>query len=178
MIRRRTFVKQTVAMGTSAAIPSSWSPAFGQAKPTSLNQLETGQELHADIIIVGAGAAGIALALELIDSKLQVLLLESGGLDANSDTNSLLEDHSVGLTYPDLETTRARYFGGTTNMWTGWCKPLDPIDFRPRPWLNIAGWPVSHEQLEPYYHRAQELVQAGPYRYNLAQWVAAVGPVE
>ena len=39
----------------------------------------------------------------------------------------------VGLAYEPLESARARYFGGTTNMWTGWCKPLDPIDLRRAP---------------------------------------------
>ena len=100
---------------------------------TDLNSLENGQELQADLVIVGAGAAGISLALEFLDSHHQVLLVESGNLEADADTQSLDEGSVIGLTYPPLEAARARYFGGTTNMWTGWCKPLDPIDLRAAP---------------------------------------------
>ena len=129
-------------------------------------------------MIVGAGAAGISLALEFLHSHHQVLLVESGNLDADADTQSLDEGLVVGLAYEPLEAARARYFGGTTNMWTGWCKPLDPIDLRPRPWLGIAGWPISREELQPFYVRAQQVVEAGQYRYDLAQWVEAVGEVD
>ena len=129
-------------------------------------------------MIVGAGAAGISLALEFLHSHHQVLLVESGNLDADADTQSLDEGSVIGLTYPPLEAARARYFGGTTNMWTGWCKPLDPIDLRARPWLGLAGWPIGREELQPFYVRAQQVVEAGPYRYDLAQWVEAVGEVD
>ena len=69
----------------------------------------------------GAGAAGISLALEFLHARHQVLLVESGNLDADADTQSLDEGLVVGLAYEPLEAARARYFGGTTNMWTGWC---------------------------------------------------------
>ena len=145
---------------------------------TDLNTLENGQELQADLVIVGAGAAGISLALEFLHSHHRLLLVESGNLDADADTQSLDEGSVIGLTYPPLEAARARYFGGTTNMWTGWCKPLDPIDLRARPWLGMAGWPIAREELQPFYVRAQQVVEAGPYRYDLAQWVEAVGEVD
>jgi choline dehydrogenase-like flavoprotein len=143
-----------------------------------LNELESGQELQTDLVIVGAGAAGISIALEFVGSPHQVLLVESGGMDADGDTLSLSEGSVVGMAYEPLEASRARHFGGTTNMWTGWCKPLDPIDFRRRSWLDLPGWPVSREELDPFYVRAQDLVEAGPYRYDLAQWLEAVGEVD
>ena len=45
--------------------------------------------LRADICIVGAGAAGITLALELRDSGKSVLLLESGGLKDEAASQAL-----------------------------------------------------------------------------------------
>ena len=48
----------------------------------------------------------------------------------------------------------------------------------PAPWLGLAGWPISREELQPFYVRAQQLVEAGQYRYDLAQWVEAVGEVD
>lgn len=57
----------------------------------SAQDLAEGQDLQADICIVGAGAAGIAMAMELIDSGLEVLLLESGGFEFDAKTQSLYE---------------------------------------------------------------------------------------
>ena len=44
-------------------------------------ELTSGALVEADIAIVGAGAAGISLALDLIGTRLRVCLLESGGLE-------------------------------------------------------------------------------------------------
>ena len=48
---------------------------------TDARTLEDDSLIEADICIVGAGAAGIALALELKNSSLTVALLEGGGFD-------------------------------------------------------------------------------------------------
>ena len=143
-----------------------------------LNGLENGQELGADLLIVGAGAAGITLALEFAGTQHRVVLAESGDLDLDRETQELCDGEVAGLAYEPLQATRARYLGGTTNMWTGWCKPLDRIDLQPRPWLGLAGWPIDREALQPYYERAQPVLEAGPYRYDIEDWVAAAGPLD
>jgi choline dehydrogenase-like flavoprotein len=135
-----------------------------------LNELPDGHVLLADLAIVGAGAAGITLAREFAGTGHRVLLLESGGLELEGPVQELYEGEVVGMTYPPLETARARYLGGSTNMWTGWCKPLDPIDFQPRPWLGLKGWPVTRDELQPFYLRAQEIVEAGSYGYDARLW--------
>lgn len=43
------------------------------------NDVENGACVTADVCVVGAGAAGIAIALSLLDSGVDVLVLESGG---------------------------------------------------------------------------------------------------
>ena len=53
------------------------------------SELPNGQALRSQICIIGAGAAGITLALELIDSGIDVLLLESGGRDAEDEVQAL-----------------------------------------------------------------------------------------
>jgi choline dehydrogenase-like flavoprotein len=143
-----------------------------------LNTLDPGQQLEAGLVIVGAGAAGITLALEFAGTARSVLLVESGGLDGDADTQGLDQGDVVGMAYEPLESARARYFGGSTNMWTGWCRPLDPIDLQARPALGIPGWPIQPDELEPFYRRAQPMVDAGPYEYNLKHWTEAVGPVD
>ena len=60
---------------------------------------------------------------------------------------------------PYLKSSRLRFFGGTTNHWGGYCRPLDPLDFEVRPWVAESGWPFGREELDPYYRRAEEVLQ-------------------
>jgi choline dehydrogenase-like flavoprotein len=135
-----------------------------------LNELPDGRLIEADVAVVGAGAAGIALARELAGGGRRVVLAESGALDPDGETQSLYEGDVIGMAYEPLVAARQRSFGGTTGMWTGWCKPLDAVDMAPRPWLGLKGWPVTREALQPFYERAQVLVEAGPYRYDRGLW--------
>lgn len=121
--------------------------------------VEPGAVIAADLCIVGGGAAGITLAQALAGSRLDVCLLESGSLDFSWPTQSLYEGTNVGLPYFDLDVCQIRYFGGNTNGWGGWCRPLDPLDFRYRPWVEESGWPFPAEALSAYYRRAHELCQ-------------------
>jgi len=84
-----------------------------------------------DVCICGAGFAGITLALKL-SQKLNVVLLEAGGLQYSERSQSVYQGSIVGREYFPLWASRLRYFGGTSNHWTGWCTPLDPIDFEPK----------------------------------------------
>ena len=131
-------------------------------------QLPDGESLVADLCIVGAGAAGIAIALEFISSGLQVLLLESGGIEAEAETQALYEgvvaDERL---HSPLARYRQRRFGGSTTIWGGRCMPFDPIDFEPRDWIAHSGWPFGAETLRPYYPRANRLCEAGEFAYTI-----------
>lgn len=131
--------------------------------------------LDCDLCVVGAGAAGIVLALELNATRLKILVLEAGGLQYEPETQSLYRGESVGHAYFNLDSARLRMFGGTTGHWQGWCRPLDPIDFKERSWVPDSGWPLDYEDLEPFYARAQRYVQIGPYDYSSAFWARATG---
>lgn len=121
-----------------------------------------------EVCIVGAGAAGITLARELSDTPFRVCVLESGGFEYAPDTQDLYAGRSIGVPYGELDATRLRYFGGTTNHWGGWCRPLEPIDFEHREWIPYSGWPFSKQALDPFYRRAQTVCQLGSYRYDAA----------
>ena len=123
-----------------------------------------------DICVIGAGAAGITLGLELAGSPLKVLILESGGLEPDVETQSLYEGSVTGEPYPELDTARLRFFGGTTGHWGGHCCPFDPIDFEVRSWVPYSGWPVTRADLEPFYERAQPVCELGPYEYRPEAW--------
>lgn len=130
--------------------------------------LPDGHRITSDICVVGAGAAGITLALELADTRHQVALLESGGLELDDETQQLYAGEVAGFPYYDLDAIRLRYFGGTTNHWTGASRPLEPVDFESRPWVPSSGWPFGREELEPYYARAHPVCGLGPYSYDVS----------
>jgi choline dehydrogenase-like flavoprotein len=115
-------------------------------------------DIQADICIIGAGAAGITVARALQKSGMDIVLLESGGTDYESDTQDLAKGEISGLEYYDLRESRLRFFGGTTAIWGGRSAALDAIDFEKRDWVAHSGWPFAKDVLRPYYRRAQELL--------------------
>ena len=138
-------------------------------------QIASGSTLNAAVCIVGAGAAGITIALELADTPLDVILLESGGLDYRSTTQDLARGTIVGLPYSELEGERLRYLGGCTNHWGGECRPLDEEDFLSRPWIPHSGWPIRLDELVPYLKRAARVVEiAGYEQFQAPDWNAIV----
>jgi choline dehydrogenase-like flavoprotein len=142
--------------------------------------LPSGTVIETDIAIIGAGAAGITLARELRDSGRTITLIESGSLELEADTQALYEGESGAVEYP-LAESRLRYFGGTTNHWGGWCRPLLPIDFDGRDPLGIPAWPLTRAELEPYYRRAQPVCQLGAFDFDdPGPWEARTGlaPIE
>jgi choline dehydrogenase-like flavoprotein len=126
--------------------------------------------LAADLCIVGAGAAGITLALALESTNKNILVLESGGLTPEAGPQELARGQSVGQKYVPLESARLRCLGGSTMHWGGWCRPLEPVDFEARAWVPHSGWPINRTHLDPYYPRAQELCQLGEFDYDPAGW--------
>lgn len=134
--------------------------------------------LDTDLVIIGGGPAGITLALALADAPFRVLLLESGGMEFSAPTQALYAGPETGnVKYLPLDASRQRILGGSTTHWGGWCRPLDKIDFEARDWLPHSGWPFGREVLEPYFPRAQALVEAGPFIYdNSKMWTDSQGP--
>jgi choline dehydrogenase-like flavoprotein len=126
--------------------------------------------LISDVCIVGAGAAGNTLARALLSRGVDVCLLESGGLDFESDTQSLYQGENIGMEYYDLDHARLRFYGGTTNIWGGRVVPLDPIDFKHRDWVPHSGWPISFEDLKPWYEIAHNALDLGAFDYSEKVW--------
>lgn len=134
------------------------------------------QTLDADLCIVGAGAAGIALACAFIGSGLTVVVLESGGFAFDPATQSLYEGDNVSFNNFALETTRLRFFGGTTNHWGGMCARLSAFDLAARPGIPHTGWPIGPGDLAPWYPRAEALCQLGEVNYeDVAGWQRRAG---
>ena len=132
--------------------------------------LDNGAVLEGDLCIVGAGASGITIAREFAKTNLKVLLLEGGGFDFEPQMQELYRGENVGLPYYPLQAAAEHYFGGTTNHWAGLCSTYDAIDFEKRDWVPHSGWPIRREDLDPFYARAQQVVELGPYKYEPADW--------
>jgi choline dehydrogenase-like flavoprotein len=137
---------------------------------TDIRNLDNGTVIEGDICIIGAGAAGISIALQWANTRHKVILLEGGGFHYEAQLQDLYRGQIIGQPYYPLESARLHYFGGTTGHWGGFCAPLDPIDFEQRDWVPHSGWPISLDALHPYYARAQHLAELGPYQYDPAWW--------
>lgn len=127
-------------------------------------------ELAFDLVIIGAGPAGITIADRLRSASLSICLLESGGIDPEIRTQRLYRGENVGHDYFALDSCRYRLFGGTSNRWGGWCRPLDPIDFEARDWIPESGWPIDRSDLDPYYTVASGLLELGTDEFDMSYW--------
>lgn len=135
--------------------------------------------IDTDVCIVGGGVAGLTLAREFIGKQVRVCVLESGGFEPDSETQALCEGENVGLPYFPLDTARSRNLGGSSYRWLleighnrmgARLRPLDEIDFEKRDWVPHSGWPFNKAHLDPYYTRAQSILEVGPYSYEVDDW--------
>jgi choline dehydrogenase-like flavoprotein len=137
-------------------------------------EIPAGTLLHADLCIVGAGAAGIALARSLEDSGPRVIVLESGGDTPEPATQQLyVGTVADARLHPPPKHYRVRRFGGSTTLWGGRCVPLDAHDFDARDYIAHSGWPIALADLLPYYPKANELCEAGEFAYTADSAFAA-----
>jgi choline dehydrogenase-like flavoprotein len=146
--------------------------------------------VDADVCIVGAGAAGGILALELAQRGVRVIVLESGPRHDFARRREYvrqhlrhqnpwrtplreLDRHTVGGPRPyRLEGKRARGIGGSTLHWEGYALRFHASDFRLRSLHGIAeDWPLSYGDLEPYYGLAERAL--GVAGANDEPWASA-----
>ena len=127
-------------------------------------EVPEGSVLETDLCIVGAGAAGITLAREFANTRVRVMILESGGLELTPQAMDLNHGESVGLPYFPLAAARLRSFGGTTNHWGGVCRPFRADDFEYQQWVPYSRWSISKTDIDPYYERAAAICDVVSWR--------------
>jgi choline dehydrogenase-like flavoprotein len=125
-----------------------------------------------DVIIIGSGAGGGTLAHRLAPSGKRILLLERGGWLPREPQNWLAQDVFVENRYVSPDTwydakgkpfqPQIHYFvGGATKLYGAALYRLRKEDFgelRHHDGISPA-WPISYDELEPYYTQAEELYQ-------------------
>ena len=121
---------------------------------------------HCDLCIIGSGAAGLALVSEMIPTSFNVLLIESGGLEHEDETQALYEVENSGLPFFGATEGRFRIHGGSTTKWGGQTLPLMPIDFEKRAWVSHSGWPITYQELKPYYQRAYQFLMVDKMNFD------------
>jgi choline dehydrogenase-like flavoprotein len=138
---------------------------------TDARYMENDSVIEGDLCIVGAGAAGISLAMEWAGSKRKVILLEGGGFEYDDKVQELYAGRTTGQPYFPLKAIRLHYFGGTTGHWAGFCSRFDDIDFKKRDWVPNSGWPINRQDLDPYYNRAMPILDLGPDEWSAEYWL-------
>jgi len=140
------------------------------------NTLDLDEPLETDILIIGAGPAGITIAKQFADSPLRVIILESGGASYDYSAQDLNRGSITGIPAEPLDASRLRLFGGTSNHWAGWCRPLDKEDFDVRDDWSESGWPITKDDLSKYYDRATVLCQLTSTKFDdFKYWKSQIG---
>jgi choline dehydrogenase-like flavoprotein len=128
------------------------------------------------VCIIGAGAAGISLAVKLSRLGQRVLLIEGGGWN---ETPDILDAYVGKATSPHPQTTEFRYqrFGGTTHLWGGRCVPFDSHDFEKRDHVPESGWPAGAEDIAGYYPEALDFCDAGNNDFAISAFGPKTKPI-
>ena len=133
----------------------------------SEKNISKGNHLEADICIIGSGPAGISIALELLKTNKKIIMLTGGGYHETAGNQDLHKGFVDYLTpHEPLDENRRRVFGGAGTAWGGRCIPLDTIDFKKRSWIPHSGWPITFDELKPYYVKASNYLKSGAFHYD------------
>lgn len=116
--------------------------------------LNPGTVLDSDVCVIGAGVAGVTVAQELAHAGKRVCLAESGGFEPDPAVQALYGMASIGYPQRPDFMSRARYFGGSCNLWAGRSMALAPLDLTERPWVPGGAWPIDYAELARYYPAA------------------------
>lgn len=109
---------------------------------------------------------------------MEVCLIESGGLHPEEETQALCDLESAGYPVRENFMSRARYYGGSCNLWAGRSMQLTEADLAGRGWVPESGWPVPHSELTAYYPAAARVLRLpGPERFDARSFAAEMtGP--
>jgi choline dehydrogenase-like flavoprotein len=130
-------------------------------------------EDQVDVLIIGAGASGAAMAWSLAETKMHIVCLEQGALmnplaypsmgnnweartqddfATNPNVRGLPQDYPINEDNSPIKVTNFNGVGGGTILYAGHFPRFHPSDFRVKSLDGVADdWPIDYNQLAPYY---------------------------
>ena len=135
-----------------------------------------------DVCVIGSGAAGGVMAKELCEGGAKVVMLEAGrgvplpellshkwpyelpfrGFRGEKQAPFYQGDIAKSISYADsdhVSVDRVRALGGRTLHWNAVTLRYAPRDFKEWSLQGIEeDWPLSYEELEPYYDRIEQII--------------------
>ena len=142
-------------------------------------QADAHRTCETDVVIIGAGIAGLILATRLRRKNVRVAILESGAREQSADTHPLNRTVQLGAAYSGASHGRFRCLGGTSTRWGGALIPFIDHDLAARPYLGLSGFPVGGAALRPYLAEAEKLfgVDGGSYDEDFVRQIGATAYV-
>lgn len=110
--------------------------------------------LQSDILIVGAGAVGLAMAARLSRGGKRVTVLEGGPATPPADYAAANAGPSRGKLHSGLSTGRMKALGGTSRLWGGQLVPFTRRDIDARDSGGRRLWPVSWDAYQAHARTA------------------------
>ncbi|HTJ01871.1 MAG TPA: FAD-dependent oxidoreductase [Methylovirgula sp.] len=132
-----------------------------------------------DILIVGAGIAGLILATRLRKAGLHIVVLECGGRAEAAQTHPLKEFVQTGDDYKGVSQGRSHCLGGTSTRWGGALLPYLDQDLEARPHIGQEAFPVSMAQLRKYVPDVEAIfdLSSGSYEEDFVKEAKAESQV-
>jgi choline dehydrogenase-like flavoprotein len=130
------------------------------AYPDAHNNLDT------DVLIIGAGIAGLVMADRLRRNKIRVVAFESGNYRQDTDTHPLNLVEQLGSLYHGAMHGRYRCLGGTSTRWGGALIPFLENDLESRPYLNLPSFPIGMDSVRPYLRDVEQLFHLDKESYE------------
>lgn len=120
-----------------------------------------------DYTIIGAGVAGILLAIKLTEKNKRVLIIESGHFEEDEHRQALNEVVQTAKCVENAKNGRKRAIGGTSIAWGGQSLPFSPLDFEKKEWVENSGWAIEFKDVEPYYPLANRFLKIDEWDYEM-----------
>jgi choline dehydrogenase-like flavoprotein len=132
---------------------------------------------HYDVIVVGSGAGGSAVAHRLTKAGKRVLLLEKGGrLPRDGSTLDVKTVFAEGKYKNQVEWSDGHgkpfvpgeYYniGGKTKWYGAALLRMAPHEFEADPGFHCRDWPIEYADLEPYYADAEKLLHVNRFEHE------------
>lgn len=101
------------------------------------------------VVIIGGGTLGIYIAVLMARQGREVVIIEAGDESLGNFGSETFQ--SVGFPHRGIKIGRSKSLGGTSNLWGGQLVEFQRVDFAGRDWLPESKWPVTYDEISPYY---------------------------